>query len=301
MALSRRDFLKNSGLIGSALALMPINSLFATNPDNFITIRRNVGIFSQRGGTIGWLVNKDATVVVDSQFPDSAAVCLEGLKSKRNAPIDALINTHHHGDHTGGNSVFEPVTSIIVAHDRVPQLQRQQAQMRGEQISGLANNTYASEWKKDVGDETIWLKHYGPAHTGGDSVVTFEKANVVHMGDLVFNKVFPFIDRPGGANVQNWIKLLNGVLADHDTETLYIFGHGQADLGMVGRMDALVHMRSYLQALIDHVQSGIIAAQPREEIVGIASLPGFEDHISFGPRLSLAANLEVVFDELVAG
>ena len=301
MMLSRRDFILKTGLIGSAAAFIPFTKLFATNPENFVTIRRNVGIYTQRGGTIGWMVNGDATVVIDSQFPDSATTCLDGLKSMRDARVDALINTHHHGDHTGGNVVFEPETNLIVAHDRVPQLQRQQSQMRGDDIAGIPNTTYATEWKKDFGNETIRLKHYGPAHTGGDSVVTFENANVVHMGDLVFNRVFPFIDRPGGANVENWIKLLNGVLADHDTETLYIFGHGQPDQGMVGRMDAVVHMRSYLEALVEHVLNGLKAAQTREEIVGIAALDGFEDHISFGPRLSLAANLEVVFDELVSG
>jgi len=66
-------------------------------------------------------------------------------------------------------------------------------------------------------------------------------------------------------------------------------------------MDAIVHMRSYFEALVEHVQNGLKAAQSREEIIGIAALSGFEDHISFGPRLSLAANLDVVFDELVSG
>jgi len=301
MRVSRRDFIVKMGLIGSAATFFPFTKMFAVNPVNFLTVRRNVGIYTQKGGTIGWLVHNEATVVVDSQYPDSAATCLEGLKSMGKTRIDALINTHHHGDHTGGNIVFEPETSLIIAHDRVPQLQRQQAQMRGDTIAGLPNKTYTNEWKKDFGDETVHLKHYGPAHTGGDSIITFEKANVVHMGDTVFNRVFPFIDRQGGASVKNWIQLLNGVLADHDSDTLFIFGHGQPEQGMVGRMDALVHMRSYLEALVEHVEVGIKAAQSREEIIGIAALNGFEDHISFGPRLSLAANLEVVFDELVSG
>ena len=69
------------------------------------------------------------------------------------------------------------------------------------------------------------LKYYGPAHTSGDAVVTFEKANVAHVGDLVFNRRHPYIDRPAGASIANWIKVLEGTVADHDGGTIYIFGH----------------------------------------------------------------------------
>lgn len=301
MGISRRDFIVKTGLVGAFAAFGSTSKLFAFNQGTFTTIRRNVGIYSNRGGTIGWLVNSDASVVIDSQFADTAPDCIDGIQDMRTAQIDALINTHHHGDHTGGNGVFKPKVKNIIAHENVPILQRQQAQMRGdESIAGIPDTTYSDLWRRDFGDETIRLKYYGPAHTSGDSVITFEKANVVHMGDLVFNRVFPFIDRPGGANVKNWIKLLNGVLADHDSSTLYILGHGQPNLGMVSRMDALVHMRAYLEALVEHVDNGVSQGLSREEIVGIASLRGFEDHISFGPRLSLSSNLEVVYDELTS-
>ena len=299
MTLSRRDFIMRTGILGSALTFLPFSRLLASDASNFTSIRRNVGIYTNRGGTVGWMVNNDASIVVDSQYPDSAVACLNGIRKKRDATIDALINTHHHGDHTGGNLIFKPQVKKIMAHKNVPKLQLQQLEMRGEAPhDGIANATYSDEWREDFGDETVHLKYYGPAHTSGDTVVTFEKANVVHMGDLMFNKVYPFIDKPGGASVQNWIQLLTNVVSDHDTDTIYIFGHGQPDLGMTGGLTDLMHMRSYLQALTDHVNDGIQKGLAREEIVGIATLKGFEDRISFGPRLSLAANLEVTFEEL---
>lgn len=301
MNLSRRDFLLKSALFAGASAFLPVSNLFAARLNNFTELRRNVGMYSNRGGTIGWMVNSDASVVVDSQFPDTAADCLKGIKSKREGGIDALINTHHHGDHTGGNSVFRPETEIIVAHEQVPVLQKIQAQMRGGDDSPtLPDTTFTDSWKKDFGDETVHAQYYGRAHTSGDAVITFEKANVVHMGDLIFNKVFPFIDRQSGASIQNWAYMLGSVVNNHDAETIYIFGHGQPGAGVTGSAQDLLRMQSYLEALLEHAIREQQAGASREEIIGVVSLKGFEDYVSFGPRLSLGANLEVAYDELFA-
>lgn len=301
MSFSRRQFLKKSALIAAAATFVPSKVIFARDT-NFIAIRRNVGIYTNRGGTIGWLVNADASVVVDSQYPETAADCLIGVQDKRPGNIDALINTHHHGDHTGGNGVFRPDSDIIVAHAEVPRLQRLQAQMRGSSADvTVADTVYETEWRQEFGDETVRLRHYGPAHTSGDSVVTFENANIVHMGDLVFNRVFPFIDEAGGAKILNWILLLEQVVEKYDDDTVYVFGHGQPSMGMTGTADDIRHMRNYLSALVEHVEIRNNAGDSRENIVSMVSLEGFENHISFGPRLSLRANLEVAYNEIVGG
>lgn len=301
MSFSRRQFLKKSALIAAAATFVPSKVIFARDT-NFIAIRRNVGIYTNRGGTIGWLVNADASVVVDSQYPETAEDCLIGVQEKRAGNIDALINTHHHGDHTGGNGVFRPSSDIIVAHAEVPRLQRLQAQMRSNSDAvTVADTVYETEWRQKFGDETVRLRHYGPAHTSGDSVVTFENANIVHMGDLVFNRVFPFIDEAGGAKILNWILLLEQVVKDHDSDTVYIFGHGQPSMGMTGTEDDIRHMRNYLSALVNHVENRHNAGDSREDIVSMVSIDGFENHISFGPRLSLRANLEVAYNEIVGG
>ena len=83
-----------------------------------------MGLFTCRGGTIGSLVNADGIAAVDAQFPDSAKLFLDGLPERRGRKIDLLINSHHHGDHTSGNSVFQPETKAIVAQENVPALQK---------------------------------------------------------------------------------------------------------------------------------------------------------------------------------
>ena len=159
-----------------------------------------------RGGTIGWLITPEAVVLVDSQFPDTATLCLEGVKSRSKRRIDLLINTHHHGDHTSGNIVFKPETPHILAHENVPALQKKSAEERGNvNQQAYADQTFGKTWDQDIGHERLEMRHYGPGHTGGDAVVTFAKANVVHMGDLVFRARHPFVDRPGGASVRNWL------------------------------------------------------------------------------------------------
>src|SRR5436190_23243387 len=87
----------------------------------FEDVRRNVGIFTMRGGTIGWLINKDAALAIDTQFPDTAKTCVDGLKQKAaGRGLDLVINTHHHGDHTGGNAVFRAEAKKLVAQAGVP-------------------------------------------------------------------------------------------------------------------------------------------------------------------------------------
>src|SRR5690349_6484226 len=118
MSLTRRDF-----LVTSTAAVAGARVLFAQQQPPQITpvftaIRRNVGFFTGRGGTIGYLNDPKAVVSVDTQFPDSAKLFVEGLAKMTNSrPIDLVINTHHHGDHTGGNRVMKDASKHILAHE----------------------------------------------------------------------------------------------------------------------------------------------------------------------------------------
>ena len=266
----------------------------------FKPLRRNTGIFTGRGGTIGWLASPAALVVVDTQFPDTAATCLAGLPGRGARTLDVVLNTHHHFDHTSGNPVFKPAARQIVAQANVPKLQFAAAEKAGQlEKQVFADTTFAEVWRHDCGDEVVTAQYFGPAHTNGDAVMTFEKANVVHLGDLVFNRLYPAIDRPGGASVRGWVKRLEEVHQNFPADAIYIFGHGSAKFGVIGTRDDLLVMRDLLVAMLGYVQKGIAAGKARDQIVALDNLPGFTDfHVPAPNRLP--SILGTVYDELAA-
>ena len=165
MKWNRREFIVTStfGVVGSALYRVPLLAQPSATPE-FTAVRGNVGIFTARGGTMGWLINPDAVVVVDSQFADTARMFLDGLGERTSRRIDVLINTHHHGDHTAGNQTLRPSVEKIVAHANVPGLQRRQAEARDtEAAQAYADETFDENWSLDAGGERVSARHYGPA------------------------------------------------------------------------------------------------------------------------------------------
>ena len=297
MSVTRRQFLVFSS---AAVALLPGRRfVFAQPQTSFEALRGNVGIFNGKGGTIGWLATKDALVVVDSQFPDTAQICFDGLKQKTARGVDILINTHHHGDHTGGNSVFKDAKKMV-AHRNVPDLQRKGAPAGQADQQVVATTLFDKDWSESAGGERMTAKHYGPGHTGGDCVIHFQKANVVHMGDLLFNERHPFIDRPAGASIQNWIKTLDTVMKEYPADAIYIAGHAKTGLPVTGDRTLLRKQRDYLDAVLTHTRKAIAENKSRDEIMKTPSLPGFEGYMEAPPRLTLAAALGVAYDELTA-
>ncbi|HEY1794053.1 MAG TPA: MBL fold metallo-hydrolase [Opitutaceae bacterium] len=313
--MNRRDFLRSSlaaaaGLASARLRGQPARPSPAPSATEFRPLRRDVGVFTGRGGTIGWLASAGALAVVDTQFPDTAATCLTGLPGIGRRVIDATINTHHHVDHTGGNSVFKPASRELVAQANVPDLQFKAAK-RAERQEGrvdpaatiesqvYADTTFTDVWRRELGSEIVTAEFRGPAHTGGDAVVIFEKANVVHMGDLVFNRIYPFVDRPGGATARGWIKSLGDCAAAYPADAIYVFGHGNPRFGVTGTRADLLVMRDFLGAVVDYVQKRVDAGTEKATVVALENMPGFPDyHVPLPNRLGLV--LGSVFDELTA-
>jgi glyoxylase-like metal-dependent hydrolase (beta-lactamase superfamily II) len=303
MPVSRRQFIALSSIALGSMPLTRLRAWQAQAPSppvpatRFETIRRNVGYFTGKGGTIGWLVNPDALVVVDTQYPDTAKLCLDGLSQRSARPVDLLFNTHHHGDHTGGNGVFKEKTKKIVAHQRVPELQKQFA--AGNQPAPvLPDATFGDVWSEEVGNERVSARHHGPAHTGGDGVIHFERADVVHMGDLLFHEMHPFVDRPGGASIENWIKVLETVMKAMTRNTTFIAGHVKPGLPVTHDRAALQRQRDYFDAVLSHARKGIGAGSSKEEIATLETLKGFDGYHSAPPRLTLGGVLGVAYDEL---
>jgi len=296
---SRRHFLKT---LGAALAATPAASsvlsegLFSGGlPDGFTALRRGVGTFRAQGGTIGWLIRDGALVVVDTQSPKTAPDCWAGLQERTSEALDMVINTHHHGDHTGGNGVFAEHTDRIVAHENVPDLMRRSAG-DGADEKAYPTETFETTWTETVGDETLSLRYHGPAHTGGDATIHFQEANVVHMGDLVFNRAYPYIDVQGGADSQNWIAELEAIHDRFGDDTIFIHGHANPEFGPTGGREDLLVMRDFLAALNEYVhkqrQDGASLAEMKQKQV----LEGFEA-FDFDWALSLGACIEAVYRE----
>jgi cyclase len=308
MKLSRRELFATSsvalGTFSHAFGLPRAESRGqtpapATPPPpqtSFDPLRGSVGIFTGRGGTIGMLVAPGGLVVVDTQFADTAAIALKSLKQMSARTIDLLINTHHHGDHTSGNAVFRPAAAKHVAHRNVPVLQKTQAAAgKSEAQQAYADTTYDTTWSQKVGAETVSLKYYGPGHTSGDSVVTFQNANIVHMGDLMFYLRHPRVDRPSGASIKNWIVTLESVAKDHPADTIYIAGHAKVNLPVTVTRADLLKFRDYFSGLLAYVQKGIASGQSAQQIVKVAAVPGFADYEG-----SPEGTIQAAYDELTA-
>jgi cyclase len=321
--MNRRDFLGRASAYAATAVLLKGKLLGqgmpggATIPSSvlppgagfakFTPLRRNVGIFTGRGGTIAWLAATDGFAVVDTQFPDSAAICLAGLPGRGDRKIDVVLNTHHHADHTSGNPTFRPVAQTIVAQANVPKLQfeaadRAEKDPKAQSWARLdqqvyADTTFAEAWRHELGSEVITAQYYGPAHTNGDAIVMFEKANVVHVGDLMFNRLYPVIDPGAGGSARGWIRVLEKAVKAYPADAIYVFGHGNSKFGVTGRRDDLLVMRDYWTAVIAFVEKAIAAGKARTEVESLANLPGFEDFHAPPPN-RLTGNLAAVYDEL---
>ena len=304
MKWNRREFLTTSSLALAAGAFRPVPALgqAPAATGTFRELRGGVGLFLGRGATIGWAITPDALVVVDTQFPDTAEVCLQGLAQRSARQIDAVINTHHHGDHVGGNAVFRPKTKMIISHERVPGLQRTQAEAGGTELPSQAypDTTFSDRWRQSFGDVTVSAWHHGAGHTGGDAVVFFEEANVAHLGDLAYNRRHPNIDPPAGASARSWVPVLEKTTAELDADTLFLVGHAKEGLGPVMSRADVLQFRDYLSAVLEYVERGLARGQSKAELAALEVLPHFEDLGSVPPRLTLGTFIEKVVDELLA-
>jgi len=312
MKLDRRQFIAFSS---TALAVTPLARAIAQQggqppaaaaqapppaTPKFEDVRRNVGIFTMRGGTIGTMVNKDAVVIVDTQYPDTAKTCLDGLKQKtNNRGIDTVFNTHHHGDHTGGNAVFRAEAKRLIAQANVPELQRKAATAPNAAAPTVADATFEKTWSEKFGDETITASYNGPGHTGGDAIIRFERAHVVHMGDLMFNERHPRVDRPAGASIQNWMKILEKVAKDMPGDTIFIAGHARDGAPLTVDRKALLRFRDYFDAVLAFTRKAVAAGQTKEALAATTTLPGFETYQG-GGALTLGGVLSVAYEELTA-
>ena len=198
----------------------------------------NIYMLEGAGGNIGASVGEDGIVIVDDQFAPLAEKIQAALKDLgvTNKPVRFVINTHYHGDHTGGNEPFNNAGSTLIAHDNV----RKRLEAGGTAGNGgsikieakpapkaaLPIITFMHDVTLHLNGEDIHAMHFPSGHTDGDAIIFFPKNNVVHMGDDFVRYGFPFIDVAGGGSVQGIIDAMKKTTAQLPADVKVIPGHG---------------------------------------------------------------------------
>jgi cyclase len=219
------------------------------------------------GGNVGVSVGADGVLLIDDQFPNSVPEIRKALAALAGGNPDVvaaryLINTHHHGDHTGGNADFGKDATVI-AHENV----RKRLLSSEDQPApprALPVVTYEQSCSVHFNGEEIRLVHYPSSHTDGDTVVWFTKSNVVHLGDLFFHGRFPFIDHSSGGSVAGLERSIADVLSKLPADAKLIPGHG-------GPIASAQDLRDYHAMLVDTqaiVRKAVEAGKGAKEIVG---------------------------------
>lgn len=228
------------------------------------------------GGNIGLSVGPDAAFLVDDQFAPLSPKILDAVKRLTSQPVRFVVNTHWHGDHTGGNENLAQAGVVVVAHDNV------RLRMSTEQFIAALNSrsppappkalpivTFAEAVAFHLNGDAIHVVHVPKAHTDGDAIIHFTAANVIHMGDVFFNGRYPLVDLSSGGSFPGVIDAVNAALRYANDSTRIIPGHGplatRADL--VKYRDMLSTIRDRVAALIREGKSReeVIAAQPSRE------------------------------------
>jgi glyoxylase-like metal-dependent hydrolase (beta-lactamase superfamily II) len=232
----------------------------------------NVYVLTGRGGNIGVSAGEDGVFLVDDQYAPLTDKLKAAVATISDKPLRFLLNTHWHGDHTGGNENLGKAGVVIVAHENVRRRMsvEQFLEAFNEKVppspkAALPIVTFTDAVTLHLNDDRVRCFHVAPAHTDGDTVVHFEKSDVVHMGDLFFNGMYPFIDVSTGGSFEGMIAAADKVAAMIGSDTKIIPGHGP-----VADRAALATYREMLVKVRDRVKPMVASGKSLEQVKAAA-------------------------------
>lgn len=260
----------------------------------------NVYMLEGAGGNIGASVGEDGIVVVDDQYAPLAEKIEAALKGITDKPVRFIINTHYHGDHTGGNAFFQKEAPII-AHDNVRKRLEQggmagnggsvRLEQKAAPKEALPILTFDHDVTVHLNGEDIRALHFPSGHTDGDSIIFFPKSNVVHMGDDFVTYGFPFIDVDAGGSVNGMIDAVEKVVAQLPPDVKVIPGHGP-----ISNLDDMRNFLKMLKDTRDVVQKALKQGKTLDQMKQAKLLDPWKKYS--GQFISEDAYLETVYNSL---
>ncbi len=243
-----------------------------------VQVTEQIYMIIGEGGNIGLFSGEDGTFLIDDQFAPLTEKIIAAIKSVGGNYPKFLINTHYHGDHTGGNENLGQKGTLIFSHDNVRErlktgsfLSEFNMKRPGVPQEGLPVVTFSEDISFHLNGDTIRAMHVPHAHTDGDSFIYFKTANVIHAGDIFFNGFYPFIDVNHGGSLKGMIVAVDRILSLIDDSTKIIAGHGQ-----LGDKKQLTRYRQMLATAYERLSKLKAEGKTAQEAVAAKPLADLE-------------------------
>ena len=244
-----------------------------------IEVTSSIYMIKGQGGNIGLCIGDEGIFMIDDQYEKGIEDVIQKVKSLNNGPIKYLVNTHHHGDHTGGNNTLAKNGTTIFSHKNVRKrlIDADKSSTENDRDYKLPIITFSEDMTFYYNDEQIMVFHVHQAHTDGDALVYFSKSNVIHTGDTFFNGKYPFIDLNNGGSVKGVIGALKKVTMIADEDTKIIPGHGE--LASLKEVNFTIEM---LSDLWDQVYKQYKLQKTEDEVVAMKNITSKYDANNYG-------------------
>ena len=259
----------------------------------------NLYYLKGQGGNIGVSVGEDGVFLIDDQFAPLTGKILAAIRSITDQPVRFVLNTHHHGDHTGGNRNLGKAGVVIVAHENVRTLLRNgltgddlDRLLSADERAGLPMVTYTDSVRFHLNGENIHAFHVGPAHTIGDSFVHFRNANVIHTGDVFRTTGYPYVDGNASGSFLGIVAAYEKLLEMSDSETVFLPGHG-----VPSSRDDVRDQLDMIYTIRDRVKAGVDEGLSLARVQAGNPTAEFDARWGNG-RISASDLVAVIYDEL---
>ena len=264
-----------------------------------IPVGAGIYMLTGQGGNIGVSVGSDGVFLIDDQFAPLTKKITAAIAALSDQPVRFLLNTHWHPDHTGANENMGNAGIVIVAHSNVRKrlavdnfIEMFGMEAPATDAAGLPVITFDDALSFHLNEDEIHISHVESAHTDGDSIVQFRAANVMHLGDIYFAGMYPFIDTNSGGSISGTLKALEHALALSDDNTVIIPGHGP-----VSNKENLVAYTGMLRTINGRIQKMITGKSTLAQILATEPTKDFDEEYGNG-FIKNTAFVEMIYKDI---